>query len=1461
MKDIALYIEGNKVDLPENPDILFTYQRTDYENPTVVKNTYSKTLTIYGTQNNNSIFNHIWNIERVMDDNFILFNPSQKVQFELYDNSEIVETGYAKLDSISKDGYNINYNLTLYGGLGSFFYSLAYDADSDKEKTLADLNFTYSINPDDEFDFEINKNTVWNAWDALRYNGHNTGSYKKWDYINFIPAYNGLPDNFESDKVVMNIHSATGMSVRYTEDNSLHYGTLPTSVNNGDTTYTPHNGYLTAKMQRECDEWEMRDLRSYLQRPALSVKGLFEAICNPTNNGGYDVVLDPEFFSSGNPYYDKAWITLPMIDSTEITEDSYEEWDWYGDEKVTEQRPREMYLKIKNVTPFETTPDVLSINCEIHATITGTTAQTLYGTTMFHSSGMQTDGAPVGDWYGYNMTALQFYINRNGNLGSGHIDEISSSNRIILATRLNGSYWQGGDFNSMPLSNTNKQWCFGTWKKVSGSDYVWTMEDGSTVISVDLETNHINTIPMLGFLTKSICNYDLEKCGFAYDAQYYNSRSEMNAHSYSHLFSENPINAGSKAVTKGGAELRSFQNIKKKDLLGGMEGTPCDWMLSYCKLFGLFFEKDKNSNTIYIKMRKNWYVDETVDLEDLIDRSKEIKITPLTFESKWYNFNYGESEGKLLDSYKKNYSQDFGKQLIDTKYNFDADEIDILEGNSFNNGLTCLEKSNYFNLKYDLKDFNIFPCLYNWCTVTYFNEENTYDIYMALPMGTRVVTLNPYRKNEFYDFLPKLQFKDDENGPVDGDGVLVFFNGLKDTGEIDYWLTDDIQEMFYNSTNPCWLQTRCEWDTSWNTRIAIQTHMLPEFGRYVTHFNVITADWDFGYTKELYVPYFKYDVMRTPTMYENFWKAYIQDLYSVNTRKVDCYVAINSNDIDGFMKKFYWWDNSLWVCTKVSDYDICLDRSTLCSFTKVNDISTYFDTPTFDDRFFRFVRSDNGVNIPAQGTDEERSVYFTLDSSSNWVVLQAGVGYVSFDNNYPTEGTFGVGYTIKATFLPNYNQASRVCNFVAGNYEGDQINIPVWQDGYVKPKYLTVDTTFILFPKEVVQTSAITITSSSDWEIFPNSWTYFTPESGHSGTSAVTVSASTNNGDGQRVARIRVNNNDGLAEFITVKQKATDAVTLEQNEIKPIYTMPASGGNVHYKITSDVECTLVPWGGTENFAIASGQVSYNTTIQPTNGTNFWIHFNENTGTVTRNASFYAYYVDSQGGRHSVFPTIVPLPIEQEASGNTVVDLNSTGQGVSTNLGGAGMRWTATTNNSWITIVSTTGSTSDTSIQFTVTANSIKYRTGYIYVTYVDSMGYYCNETIVVNQQASGGGFNVDPTGITVDYRGGTFPVSVTSDTSFNVSTVATWIKHTEMKGGTFTISVNQNDGYERTAIVNVESGGQTKTVTVTQGSAYIVDYTLDYTPKDIVFEASGGSQSVGIRSNSDWNITTGNTQQ
>ena len=69
---LRLYIMGEQVDLSSQPDILYNYVVDDIMNPSVVRNSFSKTITIPGTDRNNRIFNQYWNLERInFDEGFV----------------------------------------------------------------------------------------------------------------------------------------------------------------------------------------------------------------------------------------------------------------------------------------------------------------------------------------------------------------------------------------------------------------------------------------------------------------------------------------------------------------------------------------------------------------------------------------------------------------------------------------------------------------------------------------------------------------------------------------------------------------------------------------------------------------------------------------------------------------------------------------------------------------------------------------------------------------------------------------------------------------------------------------------------------------------------------------------------------------------------------------------------------------------------------------------------------------------------------------------------------------------------------------------------------------------------------------------------------------------------------------------------------------------------------------------
>ena len=72
--------------------------------------------------------------------------------------------------------------------------------------------------------------------------------------------------------------------------------------------------------------------------------------------------------------------------------------------------------------------------------------------------------------------------------------------------------------------------------------------------------------------------------------------------------------------------VRTGAAITQSSLLGGSK-TPADYLLSYCKQFGLQLVCHKDSKTVDILLRKNLYNGSLVDINGRIDHGKQIGIS------------------------------------------------------------------------------------------------------------------------------------------------------------------------------------------------------------------------------------------------------------------------------------------------------------------------------------------------------------------------------------------------------------------------------------------------------------------------------------------------------------------------------------------------------------------------------------------------------------------------------------------------------------------------------------------------------------------------------------------------------------------------------------------------------------------------------------------------------------------
>ena len=306
---VSLYIKNQLVDIKDDISILFTKQKTDYTNPTIVKNSFTKTVTLPGTNANNKIFSNLWKLD--LDVRSFGFNSSIRNPFVLIKDGNLVDMGYVKLNNINWDGYGYSYDVTLYGEMGNILYRLSY-TDDDEKMTLGDLDMGISS-------FFITKEIISSAWDRL---GGNTSAPEQFDTLNFMVSYDGIPQakNFDPKKCWCSVnrncpvywqdgyHYITGFPASYTDDDGIVYTYISSMLSRVD----PDDHYGLMELKKDVTPLEMRDLRSYLLRPVIKISKIFDAISDYMDEKlGYTLDLSDSFFQSSN--YTDSWMTLSML--------------------------------------------------------------------------------------------------------------------------------------------------------------------------------------------------------------------------------------------------------------------------------------------------------------------------------------------------------------------------------------------------------------------------------------------------------------------------------------------------------------------------------------------------------------------------------------------------------------------------------------------------------------------------------------------------------------------------------------------------------------------------------------------------------------------------------------------------------------------------------------------------------------------------------------------------------------------------------------------------------------------------------------------------------------------------------------------------------------------------------------------------------------------------------------------
>lgn len=702
--------EWKDIDVDSSVQIIETYQLEKAESPTTNKDNVSYNIALPKTVNNNRFFDFIYKGSK-------RFDSKKRVDCIILCNGFVIESGYIGLTSITKDRYNI----TFYGGLGDFFYNLSKKSDGTKLK-LSDII---------KFDFKINRDFVKDSWNKL-----NSTSYDSTvsSYLSFAPSYNSTPKSFSQNKVMVNQF-----------DDSEHF--IDSFTEDGKT-YSTVSGFGIANLDSAVDEWAVRDLRSYNQRPVIRLSKLMDSILDYQK--GYKINRGSWFRSD---YYNKGYLVLPNMNEAN------------SDHKTTVRSLADRSYKITK----DTRTKAVLFNA-IALTDVG------YDTEFTVSLGIKLT-LPEGYYTGMSGTIEAQYTEwEQTTIETYNIDE---KNTLKFRLKL-------VDISNNVLATS--QW--------------YNIEDTNQHnINITLSAYSTRVIPVLEY-DYSYTSKLFNRPSIAYNTRFvngmYDSYTDVLTHRADNV--DLSIDLGGSITISYTEGKRSNSTVTQDDLLN-IDRTPAEILLGIIKAFGLLVIKDPIKKEISIIDRNEWLKDEEpVPLDGRIDESNEIELTPFIFNKAFHNINWQNVSTPYTKLYSEKYDKEYGIKTITTGYDFNVDTENILSS-PFDNCITAKGVNT---------DYNTFisggaivpPFTVNGYEWELFGNNNTESAkkQQILPKNN-VIRWSQKRGSDVFE-------KMDLNGVR---LTLCFFNGMRTSKDfnnntIGYYLTDDTDLMYaLNNGEPMYL--------------------------------------------------------------------------------------------------------------------------------------------------------------------------------------------------------------------------------------------------------------------------------------------------------------------------------------------------------------------------------------------------------------------------------------------------------------------------------------------------------------------------------------------------------------------------------------------------------------------------------------------------------------------------------
>lgn len=961
---IQLYLNNQKADLHTDINIPLTYETVNFSKPEATINSFSKTVQLYGSTNNNKIFNNLYRFDSFNNgDN--QFNVGRKNSFIiLINDGEYFDSGYFSLDKISKDNDdNIIYNITLYGGIGDFFYNLMYGTNTKSDKfNLGNLYYgiddkSYTNEETDNL-FEYNKDFVFAAWqlrcDDTKFD--QTPDNKITKMFCPIPTYGGYYDDFKSDTVLY-----------YTLGTVKHNFQDTQTVD--DKTYTNNSGWCKVTADREMSEWETIDLRSHKQRLGIRIKNIYEAIKDPFNNGGY-TIDDSNVNDIEKQYINNSYLMLDRFDFENIqnltsksesvlTVDNYK---LDGNTVAVSVLPENTYqnpqVNVDILPGFKNTEACTNITTILNNNKGGNSTSTVASFQYFVAWLTSEDGTD------YISSDIILY----GGSSNDYANDIDLSN-IDFTLIENYVYSQLPFIQRVtvnPVVNPKlfKRYCKSGYNLQQGTSNTFYGRENIN-IQLPVSRNNLTKLKIIsGTINYIAARNDKGVLQFntiyastkllSVNTDYIDTINVFYKGAYNGIFYTGNItpptylgdqfgiiqNNTLRLFDSTGAYGATSHNLYKTAIFNDTM-SPYEFLISLGRMFNWKFVKDKFENKVYIYSNNRYFIDEVVNIQDNIDFT-QYDITPTTVQYNQYKFGIESPESYYFNLYKKKYNDEYGQYNYNTGYQLNTESKSILEDCKFQLAVPYLMQSVYYN---DEVNNWSKPEFMNY-TVTLWDEDSNSEDFKTI--GYHNVT--DYSMNfGKTDLFPKLCcFTGNYESSSDFKSVFVLYdkqltkNVFNTASSKNYQISDDIPITNELADGNCYYyaygQSTITTTSSTARKVTTKmTHNIPIFTNKFLHNNEL-------YMSTYQVPLTDYSLQGISNtihdIFQTMFSYYYNDMFTLSNKvlSVKCWLKEEPSTA---MRKFYSFNNNLWILNKVTDYIPERNNLVKCDFIMIQDKNNY----------------------------------------------------------------------------------------------------------------------------------------------------------------------------------------------------------------------------------------------------------------------------------------------------------------------------------------------------------------------------------------------------------------------------------------------------------------------------------------------------------------------------------------